>query len=247
METPEDLFKGIRPSDLRFDNVHILAAYIARAQRFADCATRIETSAEQLLRGAIETSEEGVRQFETVVQQMRSEFKGLQSQLTSVVDTMGRHIARAVIAAHKDGASCILQAGEEAKQRYRGLDDRADEVRLAAKRLEEAAENAEATRLRAHEELDQLRAFKSELVRFERESLTRISDARARLYEGVGLWQRVSYVPFPPVPVVRASKAPTRPSVLSRAAKTPNAFGKMQDSGAGHAGDAAPAGGVRRK
>lgn len=245
MGAEEDLFSGVRPSDLRFDNVHILAEYIARAQRFADSATRIETSAEHLVRGAMETTEQGVRQFQAALRQMQSEFKTLQNQLRRVVEAAGRDIAKAVADAHASGASYILQVGEVTKQRYEGLASRADGVNQAAQRLEQAAEKAEANRQLAHEELEQLRAFRSDLAHFELESLARISDARAGLYKGAGLWQRLCYVAFPPVPVVREARIPSRPSVPSREARTPTA--KVRDRGVGRAGGAAPAGEGRGK
>lgn len=243
----EDLFAGVRASDLRFDNVHILAEYIARAQRFADSATRIEASAEQLVQGAMETAEEGVRQFQAALRQMQSEFKALQNQLRRVVDAAGRDIAKAVADAHASGASYILQAGEVANQRYEGLARRADQINLAAERLEQAAEKAEENRQLAHMELEQLGAFKSELVRFERESLARIADARASLYQGVGLWQRLCYVPFPPIPVLHETKVPSRPSPPSRGVRTQNAPPKVRDRSDAPAGGAARAGEGRSK
>lgn len=246
MGAKEDLFAGVRPSDLRFDNVHILAEYIARAQRFADSATRIEASAEQLVHGAMATSEQGVRQFQAALRQMQSEFKALQNQLRCVVEAAGRDIAKAVADAHASGASYILQVGEVAMQRYEGLASRADGVSRAAQRLERAAEQAEANRQLAHEELEQLRTYKSGLEQFELESLTRISDARARLYQGLGLWQRLCYVAFPPVPVLREAKIPSRSFVQGRGARTRSVTAKACDRNVGRAVGAAPADEGRR-
>lgn len=212
MGTPKDLFEGMRGSDLRFDNPHILAEYITRAHRFAESATRIEESAERLLQGAVKTTDEGVRQFQAALRQMKSEFVALKTDLRGVITAAAIDIARAVADAHESGAKCITFYGQIAKVSYDGLASRADEINLAAERLEKAAEKVEVNRQLVHEELENLRTFKSELTRFEKESLTRISVAEARLYQGVGLWQRVCYVPFPPVPVARATKMPSRPS-----------------------------------
>lgn len=221
MEAPKDLFEGVRASDLRFDNLHILAEYITRAQRVVDSATRIEASAERLVEGGIKTTEEGVRQFQAALRQMQSAFNTLQGQVSLVVNATGNKIACAVADAHIAGASYILQMGEFAKLSYQGLISRTDEVTMAAERLEQAADKAEASRRLAHDEHEQLRAFKLEVERYEQESLTRLSDAKASLYEGVGLWLRLCYVLFPPVPVVRETKRPIRSSIPSRGARTP--------------------------
>jgi hypothetical protein len=212
MGTSKDPFDGMRGSDLRFDNPHILAEYITRAHRFAESATRIEESAERLLQGAVKTTEEGVRQFQTALRQMKLEFAALKTDLRGVITAAGIDIARGVADAHESGAKCITFYGQIAKASYDGLASRADEINMAAERLEKAAEKAESSRQHAHEEFEQLRAFKSELTRFEKESMTRISIAEARLFQGVGFCRRVWYVPFPPVPVAREIKMPIRPS-----------------------------------
>ena len=229
MDASEDLFKGVRPSDLRFDNFHILADYIARAQRFADNATRIEASAEQLVQGAMKTTQEGVKQFQATLRQMQLEFMELQRHLSHVVTAAGIDIAKTVADAHEAGARYISFYGEMAKVSYDGLATRTDEINLATARLEQAAEKTEATRLLAHDEFEQMRGFKLELARFERESLARLSDARASLYQEVGLWQRICYVPFPPVLVVLETKMPIRPSASRGAPSTPTATTTVSD------------------
>lgn len=189
----------------------------------------------------METTEQGVRQFQAALRQMQSEFKALQTQLRRVVDAAGHNIANAVAGAHASGASYIMQAGEVAKQRYEGLASRADGVNQAAQRLEQAAETAEANRQLAHEELEQLRAFKSGLAQYERESLARISAARVGLYKGAGFWQRLCYVPFPPVPIVREVKPPSPPSVPNREAMSSRVAAKAHDRNVSPARGAAPA------
>jgi hypothetical protein len=233
MGAAEDLFAGIRPSDLRFDNVHILAEYIARAHRFTDSATRIEKSAEQLVQGAMRTTQEGVKQFQAAVKRMQSEFKGLDDLLRRAVDAAGLEIANAVAEAHTSGARSILQASEVTSRHHAELASRAAEVNQAAARLEQAAALAEANRQRSHEELEKLQAFRRELVQFEGESRASIADARAKLYRGVGLWRRVVYVFAAPVPEVRNPKAPSRLLAQGRDAKhaSPPSKGQVGSDG----------------
>lgn len=222
MEAAEDLFAGIRPSDLRYDNVHILAEYIARAQRFSDSATQIEKSAEKLVQGSMRTAEDGVKQFRTLLSRMQSEFKGLESLLRQSLDAAGNEIAEAVSEAHAAGAHCILQAGELTREHTAQLASRATDVYSAAVRLEDAAALAEAARQRSYEQLEKLQVFKRELVQFESESKVRIAAARSELYKGLGLWQRIVYVFSAPVPTVRESKAPSRPPALGNDSSPPS-------------------------
>lgn len=211
-----DLFDGVRASDLRFDNLHILAEYMSRAQRFADSAMQIEACAERLVKEGIKTTEEGVRQFEAALRRMQSAFDTLQSQMGAVVNATGINISKAVADAHAAGASYILQMGQIAKLSYEGLVSRAGEINMAAERLEQAAAKAESNRRLAYDELERLQAFKSEVTKFERASLARLTDAKAKLYQGVGLWQRIRYVLLPPVPVVQEIKRPIRSTTGSR-------------------------------
>jgi hypothetical protein len=217
MEKPKNLFEGMRGSDLRFDNPHILAEYITRAHRFAENATRIEESSERLLQGSVRTTEEGVRQFQSALSQMKLEFAELRASLRHAVSLAGVDIARAVAYAHEAGARCIAFHGEFAKVNLDGMAKRADEVKRAAERLEDAAEKADANRQLAQQELERLRLFKAELTLFEKNALTRISVAEARLYQGVGFWKRVCYVPFPPEPATHYVKLPSRPSAAAAA------------------------------
>jgi hypothetical protein len=235
MGAAEDLFAGIRPSDLRYDNVHILAEYIARAQRLSDSAVQIEKSAERLVQGAVRTTEEGVKQFRTVVTRMQSEFKGLQGHLRQAVDAAGEEIAKAVSEAHAFGAASIVQAAELTRQHAGDLANQATAVSQVAERLEQAAALAVANRQSSLDELARLRTYKLELAQFETESKARIAEARAGLYRGAGLWRRVVYVLFPPVPDVRGPKAPSPPLAPARDAKTQGTTSK------GHTGPAANA------
>ena len=53
MSDSRELYTGVRPSDVRFDNVHVLAEYIEAAQRFVDATAqgqgRIVTDTQTLL------------------------------------------------------------------------------------------------------------------------------------------------------------------------------------------------------
>lgn len=223
MGMPSDLFEGVRGADLRFDNPHILAEYITRAHRFSESATRIEESSERLLQGAVKTTEEGVQQFQLVQRQMQADFAGLQRVLRHTVTAAGTDIAKAVAQAHESGASCISFYGEMAKACRDELTTRADEVNQAAMRLERSSELAEAARQRVQAELEQLQAFKSEVMQFEHECHTRIFEARSKLFKGAGLWQRLCFVLFPPVPVLRETKMPKRPIVPNQDMGAPTA------------------------
>lgn len=210
MDAPKDLFDGVRPSDLRFDNVHILAEYIARAQRFADSAMRIEASAEQLVKESCEAREEGLRRFQSLLRQQRLAFQAIDADLRATAEHLAERLTSAILAVHSAGEHNLLQADKAAKGIYMNLDDRAEKLSRSANRLEKGAMKAEESRGRALDEIERLQAFRSELERFERESLSRIGEARAELYKGVGLWDRICYVLFPPVPVMRATRPPTR-------------------------------------
>lgn len=210
MKGPNDLYKGVRPSDLRFDNIHILAEYIARAQRFADSATRIEASAEKLVKESCEAREEGLRRFQSLLRQQRSAFQAIDAELRASSEQLAGRLASAVLAIHSAGERNLLLADEAAKGIYKNLADRAEKLNHSANRLEKGAMKAETSRGQALDEIERLRAFQSELERFERESLARIGEARAELYRGVGLWDRICFVLFPPVPVVRATRPPNR-------------------------------------
>lgn len=223
MGKPSDLFEGVRGTDLRFDNPHILAEYITRAHRFSESATRIEESSERLLQGAVKATEEGVQQFQLVQRQLQVEFAGLQRVLRHAVMAAGTDIAKAVAQAHESGASCISFYGEMAKVCRDELTIRADAVNQAAIRLERASEQAEVIRQRVQAELEQLRAFNSEVMQFEHECHTRIFEARSKLFKGAGLWKRLCFVLFPPVPVLRETKIPKRPTVPTQDMGTPTA------------------------
>ena len=210
MEAPNDLYKGVRPSDLRFDNVHILAEYIARAQRFADSATRIEASAEQLVKESCEAREEGLRRFQSLLRQQRSSFQGIDAELRATAEHLADRLTSAILAVHSAGEHNLLQADETAKRIYKNLADRAEKLSHSADRLESCAMKAAASRGQALDEIERLQAFRSELDRFEKESLARIGAARAELYKGVGLWDRICFVLSPPAPVVRATRPPNR-------------------------------------
>ncbi len=210
------LFDGVRASDLRFDNMHILAEYMARAQRFADSAVQIEACSERLVQEGIRTTEEGIRQFEAALRRMQSAFDTLQSQMGAVINATGINISKAVADAHTAGASYILQMGQIAELTYEGLVSRAVEINIAADRLEQAAATAESNRRLAYDELERLQAFKSEVTKFERASLARLADAKVKLYQGVGLWQRICYVLLPPEPVVQEIKRPIRSTTGGR-------------------------------
>jgi len=156
MGAAEDLFAGVRPSDLRYDNVHILAEYIARAQRFSDSATQIEKSAERLVQGAVRTTEEGVKQFQATVKRMQAEFRCLEGLLQRALETAGNEIAKAVAESHTSGAIRIREAGEVTRQHTAELASRAAAVNQAAARLEQSAALAETNRQRCHEDLEKL-------------------------------------------------------------------------------------------
>lgn len=210
MDAPKDLFEGLRPSDLRFDNVHVLAEYISRAQRFADSATRIEASAEQLVKESCEAREEGLRRFQSLLRQQRSAFQAIEAELRASSEQLAGRLTNAILAIHSAGERNLLQADEAAKGIYKNLADRAEKLNHSANRLEKGAMKAEASRGQALDEIERLQAFRSELERFERESLARIGEARAELYKGVGLWDRICFVLFPPAAVVRATRPPNR-------------------------------------
>lgn len=213
MEASKGLYEGFRPSDLRFGAARTLAAYIKRAQRFADKATRIEASAEQLIEGAMKTTEEGVRQFQAGRRQMGADFKVLDARLNRVVTEAGQNISHAIAQAHAVGGSYILSASEVMKGRHEELAAGANKLNLAALRLEKAAERAEANRQDALKELDQLRVYRSELDRFEHELATRIAEARRTIYKRLDWTDRLWYVFCPPRLVVDEPKKPVSPSV----------------------------------
>ncbi|MGQ2956582.1 hypothetical protein [Hydrogenophaga sp. ANAO-22] len=210
MVEPNDLYKGVRPSDLRYDNVHILAEYIARAQRFADSATRIEASAERLVKESCEAREEGLRSLQSLLHQQKSAFQAINAELRATAEHLAGGLTSAILAIHSAGERNLLRADETAKRIYENLADRAEGLNQSANRLEKGAMKAEASRGQALDEIERLQAFRSELERFERESLARIGEARVELYKGVGLWDRICFVLFPPVPVVRATRPPHR-------------------------------------
>ena len=240
------LYDGIRPSDLRFDNVHILAEFIARVERLADSASKIQASAEELARTVMKTAEAGSTQFLALQRQMPSEFKVLRSQLSQVVNTAGIDIAKAVADAHTSGARYIEATGQIAKQRHESLESRVGEINVATKRLVHISEKAESSRLNALEEIERLRVFKVELESFERESLKRISGAKASLYKGVTWWRRIWYVLVPPAPVLGETKMPNRPSQPRSEVRNRNAGTKVTDRGDRPVGGVAPMGEGRR-
>lgn len=210
MEAPKNLYEGVRPSDLRFDNVHILAEYIARAQRFADSATRIEASAEQLVKESCEAREEGLRRFQSLMHQQRSVFQAINAELRATAEHLAGRLTTAILAIHSAGEGNLLRADAAAKEIYENLTDRAEKLNDSANRLEEGAMKAEASKGQALDEIERLKAFRSELERFEWESLARMGEAKVELYKGVGLWKRICFVLFPPAPVVRATRPPNR-------------------------------------
>lgn len=219
MKPLKDLFKDVRPSDLRFDNVHILAEYITQTQKLADCVMSIHESAEQLVQSAMKSTEAGITSVRSVQQQLEIDFQVQLRQLSRVVNMAGGTIAKAVADAHASGASYLDDMGETVKARYEGLESRAEELERLAKRLELAAVRAEEDRRSAYEEHERLRAFEIELGKYERECMKRIADARASLEVGVGLWQRIWNVPFPPAISVRTAQAPKRNSIPSNPPK----------------------------
>ena len=101
----EAIYKGVRPSDLRFENVHQLAEFIAQAQRLVDTAMTTDVASKQMLAGALTISREGVARLQKAQAAFDAsvESKGgaLVDQLSDVRDSL-----------RDAGVDLIMKSGE---------------------------------------------------------------------------------------------------------------------------------------
>lgn len=245
MYPERNLFDGSRSSDLRFDNLHILAEYIARAQRVVDSAKQIQESSEQLVQVAMKSAENCVKSVQAVQRQMKVDFDALLEQVTRSAKDAGNNAAKVVAGAHAYGGDYLSAMGEAVRMRHSMLEDRASEIVQTAARLEKSVARAEECRKQAQDELEQLRRFKIELTRYEQASLKRVSDAEQKLYGGLSLTDRIWLVFFPRATEVKIGKPPVRPTSTFELAGL--ASERSVRTASGGAGDAASVGGALRK
>lgn len=217
MRKDQNLFDGLRPSDMRFDHAHILAEFIARAQRFADSAERVEQRAEVLLKAAMKCSTEGIEQSRSIQQSARRSSEQLEAKLEAAYSRLVQMMSARIGDAYGEGAAQILKASSVSEGHFRTLASHADGVAAAAKKLEQAAATADESRRRLEVETERLRQATQELARAEANSLARLASARRRVYEGMDWTDRLGYVFFPPTRDMVLDNPPAISSLRSKA------------------------------
>lgn len=245
MASENNLFDGFRPSDLRFDNAHVLSEYIARAQRVVDSANQIQESSKDLVLVAMKSAEDCVKSIQSAQLQMKVEFNALLAHVTRSVSDTGSNVAKVVAGAHAFGGDYLSSMGEALRIRHEALEARADAIERTAARVEKAADKLQELNERVRDELEQLRRYKVELTRYEHASLKQVSDAEQRLYKGLSLTDRIWLVFFPRVVEAKIGKPPSRPtSTLDLAGP---ASARSVSAVGGRVGQAGLIGGATRK
>lgn len=198
MRKDQTLFDGLRPSDMRFDHAHVLAEFIARAQRYANSAERVEQRAEALLDAAMKCSTEGIAQSRSIQQKALRSSEQLEAKVEGAYSRLVEMMCVRIGDAFGDGAKQIRKASSDAELYHLKLASHVNGVSAAAKRLEQAAAVAEEGRKRLEVEAERLRQATQELARREANSLARLAGARRKVYEGMDWADRLGYVFFPP-------------------------------------------------
>ena len=72
MSEPYQLLEGVRPSDVRFENIHLLAEWIEGAQRLVDTTAKGREEATILMRGAVDVSMNCIQRAEVNTARLES-------------------------------------------------------------------------------------------------------------------------------------------------------------------------------
>lgn len=210
MNSPTDLYDGARPADLRFANYHVLAEYIAQAQRFVDSVSEMQRVAEQLLDESVKTSQSGLAEFKGLLTCVPLMFRKLELALQIFVNCEAARVAQSAQEAQSAGMRILESAGEVAQARFDALDARVDELCKSAAQHEQAAESAVRMRQDAEAFLKALTEYEVRLDKFQ----AAIRSEEARVYRGASVWRRIEYVFRPPMPSLQRQRAPERPARL---------------------------------
>lgn len=205
MGDPKELFKGVRPSDLRYENIHLLAEYIAQAQRLVDTAAATDAESKRLVSTALGLSKEFVRRFESAGAQLGEVIDVSKADLIQGLELVTGKLAEA-------GEKLVLKTATAIKEP-------AAAINQATARLLATSATAEANLLAASDERTKLVEFKAEVEKYlqdvmahERDSAKRIAAAQAR-YDNSGFLKRVSFVFAPPAVTVTLAPPPVRPAL----------------------------------
>lgn len=179
-----ELFRGVRPSDLRFENAHLLAEYIHQTQALVDSAAATQKDSKNLLYGVHIITRDGVQRF-----------KAAGDDLAAIAATAMSGI-RAV------GADLIDES-------RRAILLPVTELTAAAKRLEAAAAAAEKERQEASDASTEFIRYQEEVDTY---VATTLSSLNAEL-GARSFWKRLVDVFAPTKVTISATKAPARPTM----------------------------------
>lgn len=213
MEKPtNDLYKGVRPSDMRFENIHLFAEYIAQAQRLVNTADATQQQSKELLEGALAVTRAAVEEFRASSAQLHKAGLQVATEVGSALDERRALFVGALRDAvgglgHAAGG-LIKQTGAAAAVHATRLSVQADRIREAASRLELVAAEAVQGQRSADDAAARLEVRRAEIQRYELACFQRIKAAEERLYKGVSLWTRVRFVFKPQRPALQLPRRP---------------------------------------
>jgi len=209
---PKQLYGGVRPSDLRFDNWHVLAEYIAQTQQLVTALSKTQERSEHLLHEATSTSQRGMDEFKALSKSIAAEGGKLGAALGAVVEREARALVHGIASAQAAGGSAIFQASEIVRARCQELVCQASKLSAAAARLEKATVHAVAEQEKLQDSFSKLQSYKVQMDRYEVAMISRIEEAKRKFYQGVSLSNRLLFVFFPPATSVVQPKRPNKPS-----------------------------------
>lgn len=208
MDSKETFYKGVRASDLRFDNVHLLAEFVQCAGILVNEAAGLQADSKELLSGALAISKEGTAAFEKGSDQMKATIGKAERAFRETIDNKGGELAlllnEAIGATRKIGIDLILQSRQAISAQTAGLTQ-------AVVQLAQAANRAEANRVAANEARMKLNDYQKKLCDYEVVVHRRCKEALSNATAGLSFSDRVWSVFMPSKITVSVPKAPAKP------------------------------------
>lgn len=207
MDANESFYKGVRPSDLRFDNVHLLAEFIQGAGVLVNESAALQADSKELLSNALVISKEGVVSLEVASEKLKVSAAEAQQAISDTINHNGGEL----VAVLNDAIGAIRKSGTELiRQSSQAIVAPASEMKQAAAELIEAAALSEASRAAASDARMKMIDYRRELDAYEVLVQKRCKESVSRAMVGLSFWGRLAAAFVPPIATLSIPKAPAR-------------------------------------
>jgi len=184
----QELFEGVRPSDMRYENFHVLAEYIDQAQELINSSNSTQEMSKMLLSAVHTLTKEGVPKFNVASDNLAT-------------------VANSAIASFNRAGKDFLIESE------RAFNSPVSKLIEAAERLEAAAQDAKREKLQATIEIGKLARYREEVDKYTSQAMADLNTQRAKRT----VFQRIREV-FRPTKVPSIAKKPFKPTILKKRA-----------------------------